>query len=202
MKVTHISIPDKPPVPSLLSTIAWKYPDIDCFAYGDLYQDIVFRSGNVSESQLKIDRIEYTKFLFIQASFERANLLQEQASSYHAISRKTVSTQIDIYRLKYQAATQYLSDIDENGIQSALIPAIIKNEADAVHQDPVEICNGIIQNYVASNESLSAYFGQVEGYRRLLKRKILECTSLYQLMSLKWDDWPEYVPTIGMDLDA
>lgn len=203
------NIDGRPSIPTLIETIAWAFPDKQVFSYGESYSDIQFVGNDepISEESLAAYRLNYAKYLYIERSFEQANSVQEAATGYHTISKTSTMIQTDVYRMKHEEALNYAIRCEQilsiNGDYTVVpIPKLIKNESDAVGQDPYQLALSIIQNYNASNDSLKAYFGLVEGERRLLKRRILEATTITELLAVQWATWPEYVPTTPVDLEA
>jgi hypothetical protein len=203
------SNPDgRPNIPSFVSALTWAIPGLECYASGTTFNDLVITSHHsISEYEAERVQLEYSKFLYIERSFEQANTLQQQATSYHTISKTTTQIQADIYKIKYDEACAYVKDYEEAQVKNedvaqVTVPTIIKNESDVVNQDPYELCISIIQNYLGSNDSLKDYFGQVEGQRRILKRRILAANSVNELLTLSWVDWPEYRPSTPVDLEG
>lgn len=199
---------NRPSIPSFVSALTWAIPGLECYASGTTFEDLVITSGHsISEYEADRTRLEYSKFLYIERSFEQANTLQQQATSYHTISKTTTQIQADIYKIKYDEACLYVKQYETaqaKGEDAGLVtvPTIIKNESDVVNQDPYELSVSIIQNYLGSNDSLKDYFGQVEGQRRILKRRILSVNSINELLTLSWVDWPSYAPSTPVDLEG
>lgn len=199
----------RPAIPSLIETVAWAFPTIPVYMHGETYADLVFEDPTkvINEHELNAYRLNYAKYLYIERSFEQANSIQEAATGYHTISKTTTMIQTDVYRMKHEEALNYAIRCEQilsiNGDYTVVpVPKLIKNESDAVGQDPYQLALSIIQNYNASNDSLKAYFGLVEGERRLLKRRILEAATITELLAVQWAQWPEYVPTTPVDLEA
>lgn len=199
----------RPDIPSYVETINWKFPEINVYSKGDNYSDIVFSSSSqvISKSVLDIYRLHYTKLLYIQRSFEQANLMQQEATGYHTISNTTTLIQKDIYRMKYEDALNYAIRYEQvqsigGDTSSVTVPELLANESEIVNQDPYELAISVISNYNASDNSLRSYFGEIEGIRRLLKRRILAAETLEQLVAIQWADWPIYVPTALVDLEG
>lgn len=207
--VENLNTDGRPELPTLIETIAYAFPNVPVYARGDAYSDLVFENPDsvISESALAEYRLNYAKYLYIERSFEQANRIQEAATSYHTISKTTTMVQTDVYRMKHDEALNYVIRCEQvisiGGDYSVVtVPAFIKNESDLVGQDPYELAIAVIQNYNASNDSLKSYFGSIEGERRLLKRRILEATTLTELVNVQWADWPAYQPTTSVDLEA
>lgn len=49
-----------------------------------------------------------------------------------------------------------------------------------------------MQNYVDSQKSLKAFYGQVEGERRVTKARIKKCKTIEELKQVDWANWPSY----------
>lgn len=177
-----------------------KYPNIHAMARGPNYEDIVFENPN--------DKLVLTKPLmqqlviavtiedWVTILFDEGNTLQEFASTYHSFSRKEKSmVQLSIYDQKYKKSKQY---IDARALASdpstVPIPLLIENEANATGDDPAQLATAIIQNYLDSDGALTAYYGTIEGVRRLAKRRVMSCTSIQELENVVWANWPEYTP--------
>lgn len=203
------NIDGRPGIPTLIETISWAFPDKQVYSYGESYSDIQFASEDeiISEESLAAYRLNYAKYLYIERSFEQANGIQEAATSYHTISKTTTMVQTDVYRMKHDEAVNYAIRCEQvisiGGDYTVLtVPKLLKNESDAVGQDPYELALSVIQNYNASNDSLKSYFGTIEGERRLLKRRILEASTITELINIAWANWPVYTPTTPVDLEA
>lgn len=199
----------RPEIPSYVETINWKFPEINVYSKGDDYSDIIFASSAqvISKTVLDVYRLHYTKLLYIQRSFEQANLMQQEATGYHTISNTTTLIQKDIYRMKYEDALNYAIRYEQvqsvgGDTSSVSVPELLANESQIVNQDPYELAISVISNYNASDNSLRSYFGEIEGIRRLLKRRILAAETLDRLVAIEWADWPVYVPTVLVDLEG
>lgn len=203
------NIDGRPSIPSLIETVAWAFPTIDVYSRGETYADLVFQNPTqvISEESLNAYRLNYSKYLYIERSFEQANMIQEAATSYHTISKTTTMVQTDVYRMKHDEALNYAIRCEQviaiGGDYTVLsVPALLRNESHAVGQDPYELAISIIQNFNASNDSLKSFFGHVEGERRLLKRRILEATTITELVNVSWANWPAYQQSTPVDLEA
>lgn len=177
-----------------------KYPNIKAIARGYEYEDIKWENPNdaltLTKSVMESQRIAVTIEDWITILFDEANQLQEFASTYHSFSKKEMSTvQITIYQQKYTKCKQY---IDARALaadpESVPIPDMIANEATTTGDAPVDLANAVIQNYLNSDGHLSAYYGQIEGIRRMAKRTIMSCQSIAELNAVAWAIWPEYSP--------
>lgn len=204
-----LSCDGRPDVPSYVETINWKFPTINVYSKGDLYSDVIFASSSevITKAVLDLYRLHYTKLLYIRRSFEQSNLMQQEATGYHTISNTTILVQKEVYKMKYEDAFNYAIRYEQvqsvgGDVSTVPVPDLLLNESQLVHQDPYELAISIISNYNASDNSLRSYFGEIEGIRRLLKRRILAAESLEQLTNIEWADWPVYSPTAMVDLEG
>lgn len=207
--VIDINCDGRPDIPSYVETINWKFPDLNVYSKGDAYSDIVFKTSAevISKAVLDLYRLHYTKLLYIQRSFEQANLMQQEATGYHTISNTTTLIQKDIYKMKFEDAINYAIRYEQvqsigGDTSTVTVPELLANESELVNQDPYDLAISVISNYNASDVSLRSYFGAIEGVRRLLKRRILAAETLDQLVGIDWADWPVYTPSTLVDLEG
>lgn len=205
---TDVNVDGRPDLPNYVETICWKFPSLNVYSTGDEYTDIVFPfSQKISKAVLDQYRLQYAKLLYIKRSFEQANLMQQEATGYHTISDTTTLIQKDIYRMKYEDAIDYAIRYEQiqsigGDVSTVVVPELLANESQMVDQDPYELALSVISNFNASDTSLRSYFGEIEGIRRLLKRRIIAAETLDQLIVIEWADWPIYVPTALVDLEG
>lgn len=180
----------RPKAPSHAASIVWQYPDIELVEKNGTIET----SLSLDQSQMDAIRLAYYKFLLTKYYMEVGNALQLRALSYHTISEKTASIQQDLYEYKFREALKYVGgDID--------VP-LIQAEANVLGVSIDSIAVGVIENYRNSQTSLFEYYGLLEGTRRLVKRRILEATSIEELDSMSTVILPLYEPKVAPDLDA
>lgn len=207
--VINSKMPNDPYIPrsicSFMEVLRNHYPDIKAIARGKTYDDIVWENPadgtTLTAPVLMAKQVQCTMENWIHILFTEANMLQDYAATYFTFSnRGTVLTQVVMYEQKHNKAKEYVYDIAtyngtvEEAKANVPVPPMIEEEATIAGDDPYELAQAIIQNYLESNEAMTAYYGQVEGERRLAKRRILACTSIAELEAVQWAQWPEFVP--------
>jgi hypothetical protein len=189
----------------LVKVISSLYPDIEVTARSSTYESLVFSNPQnenlISKQDLLQAQVELTKASWLNILFTEANMIQEYASSYFSFSNRGYNqAQLSVYDQKHAKAKSYLYEINlyagtlEEAKQNVAPPPMLANEANLTGDDPYELAQSIVLNYISSNDFLTAYFGSLEGERRLAKQRILSCTTLTQLQNVKWADWPEFIP--------
>ncbi len=188
-----------------IEVIERKYQAVKVMARGKTYADLVFESNvdkvTLTEQVLYPLLIETTMIEWIHTLFTEANVLQEFAATYFTFAnRGTNQIQVTMYEQKYNKAKEYIFNLNTFAGTLAeaklvvTVPTMIFNEANLLSEDPFELSNAIIDNYIGSNEAMTAYYGLIEGERRLAKRRILACMSIEDLKNVVWANWPEFVP--------
>lgn len=205
----HSSLEDDPVIPrrvlSYVEVIRKKFPNIQCISRGPNWSDIEWENPNdaisLTQQVLYPLIIEYTMVDWIHVLFTEANKLQEYASTYYTFSNMgTIHTQISMYQQKHQKAKQYIYELSTypgdlaEARANVAVPTMLEHEALATGDDPYDLANAIIKNYLSSNEAMTDYYGKVEGERRVVKRRILDCRSIEDLQNLQWATWPQFVP--------
>lgn len=198
-------------IPSYVDTLFHINPSVQIFCDGDPYEypTIKFNSSDdrnfYTQSVLDSERLNIAKIRTIQKLFHQCNRLQLMAMSYHTVTQTSATLQKEIYQLKYQYAVNYVNDCNEadeaNEPRSSVpVPVMLSEEAAPLGVDPYVLSLLVIQNFIASQDSMAAYFGRLEAERRTKKRLVLETTTLDQLKNLQFSNWSTYVPTVPMDI--
>lgn len=181
----------RPKAPSYAASLVWQYPDMEIIELDGVIQSAI----QFSQSELDAIRLTYYKFLLSKYYMEVGNALQLRALSYHTISETTARVQQDLYEFKFKEAESYLND---SNIETPLLQA----EASVLGVSVDSIAVGVIENYKKSQNSLFEYYGLLEGTRRLVKKRILEATSIEDLDSMSTVILPLYEPKVSPDLEA
>lgn len=207
--VINSKMPNSPVIPrpicSFLEVLRNHYPSITAIARGKSYEDIEWENpadaSTLPKALMEGKRIQCTMENWIHILFTEANSLQQYAATYFTFSnRGTVLTQVSMYEQKHSKAKQYIYEIStypgtlEEAKAAVVVPVMLENEAIVSGDEPYDLAQAVIQNYLESNEAMTAYYGQIEGERRLVKRRILACTSIAELEAMEWANWPEFVP--------
>ena len=199
------------PIYGLVETLSYFHPEIgvSCIRfphkseYACLIWDDPKEKAKFAKSKLEQLRLKYTIEMWTIQLMEEANQLQRAALALHTISRNYALTQKNMYDIKYEASIKYVSSVEEwlkqnsnQGLPSAEqieVPPAILNESSKTGDPPYYLCLAIIQNYIESQDTLSAFYGQVEGERRVTKARIKNCKSIEELKQVQWANWPNYV---------
>ena len=197
------------PIPSLVETISYfdnsiavrsiSFPnrsEYDCLIWDNPSKPVWTRS------KLEELRVKFTIDKWVIALMEQANELQRAALALHTISVDYTLTQKTMYDIKYRAAIEYLQNVNawqkENATESlpdgnqVAVPVAILNEASKTGDPVYYLCLAIIKNYVDSEQTLASFYGTVEGERRVTKQRIIECSTIEELKSVEWANWPSY----------
>lgn len=198
------------PIPSLVETITYYNPEIgvSCIQFPNQteYENLIWDSEQdknlFPEQELVQKQVAYTIDLWIIMLMEEANQLQRAALALHTISRDYTLTQKNMYDVKYTASVEYVERVQKWQADNATqdlptndqveIPSTIFNEASRTGDPVYYLCLAIIKNFVDSSETLSAFYGKVEGERRITKQRIKACTTIEELLAVEWASWPDY----------
>ncbi|SBV38341.1 hypothetical protein BN7874_172 [Phage NCTB] len=155
-----------------------------------------------ASSKLEEFRVAATIDAWIITLMEECNIIQRKALALHTISQTTPLTQKTVYELKFAAAVEYKTAVEEwQALNSTTdlptheqvpCPNILKSEADVTGDPYYYLALAIIANWTDSQVSLATFFGQLEGERRATKARISACTTVAELESLTWANWPAY----------
>lgn len=201
---------DEVRVLSLVEVVALLDPSVEVSSYlkpgDDEYNSIEWYDpadkARFTRTMLEEQQLQKTKENWIILLMEEANALQKAALSLHTISQHKPLYQKAMYDEKYKAAITYVGAVQQwqaTEQTSALptpeqvpVPDIIYEEGSRTGDPYYYLCLAIVQNYQDSESTLAKFYGQVEGERRLAKKRILACTTLQQLESVTWATWPNY----------
>tara|TARA_Y100001963_G_C6789049_1_gene454487 strand:+ start:874 stop:1521 length:648 start_codon:yes stop_codon:yes gene_type:complete len=197
------------PMP-LVKVLSKLFPDAEFVARGKNYSSISSTpklDTLISETELLEKQLEFTKAEWITILCTEANVWQEHASSYLTFSANGYSqSQLTLYAQKHAKASSYLNALrlyegtPKEALENVTVPAMLLEESRLTGDDPYYLAQSIESNYVSTTEILTAFYGKIEGERRLVKRRILECNSMENLLNIVWAEWPEFqMPNIDGD---
>lgn len=155
-----------------------------------------------SEDFLEQKRVELTKEAWATQLMIEANQLQEAALALHTITDEKPLHQKSMYDIKYENSVKYVGDVQAwqstNATEAipteeqVTVPPVLSNEAKHTGDPVYYLALAIINNFQQSQETLKAFYGEVEGIRRVKKREIVNCTTVEELENLQWVTWPAY----------
>lgn len=172
--------------------------EYDCIEWDTKTDKVRFTESYVLQQQL-----QKTKELWAIILMEEANALQQRALSLHTISQQEPLHQKELYDQKYTAASEYVSAVtlwqhenstgDFPSVEQVSVPDIIYEEGSRTGDPLYYLCLAIIQNYKSTQDTLKKFYGQVEGERRVTKKRILACANITELQNVAWANWPNYI---------
>lgn len=203
-----------PRVLTLVETLNMLDPDVmvSSIAFPDKteYENIQWSNSSdkitYHENNLVQARLDKTKEVWITKLMDEANRIQEAALALHTITDEMPLHQKSMYQIKYDQSQKYVTAVNSWFTANAVtpspatlpthdqvtVPKVLANEAKHTGDPVYYLAQAIIANFDDSEDSLQAFYGEVEGVRRVKKQEIVGAANIQELEAISWIEWPVY----------